>query len=356
MSKSKIEWTEVTWNPTTGCDKVSQGCKNCYAEALHKRLQGMGQKKYDHPFLGTVKMHEDALLLPLSWKKSRMIFVNSMSDLFHKDVPFEFIDKVFAVIGLSHIHKFQILTKRPDIMRRYFTEHYAGWKIINACKILYELLGVEVYERLKQNRQFKGVGLDGSWPMHNVWLGTSVEDQETATERIPFLIRIPAAVRFLSCEPLLGKIEFSDVTKRSDAVQQLGRKALFGIDWVIAGGESGHGARPMHPYWVRSLRDQCHAAGVPFFFKQWGEFLNHALPFRSYQHWVDKAESWLSGWRRDRDLCIDVNGKICRQGSDFKDAAYPVYPMRKSGKANSGRSLDGREWNEFPKGREEVVS
>ena len=211
--KSKIEWTQATWNPVTGCTKVSPGCKHCYAERLAKRLQAMGVKKYANGF--KVTLHEDALEIPLRWKHPRIIFVNSMSDLFHEEVPLEFIRKVFAVMKQARQHIFQVLTKRAERMAE-----------------LAPLL---------------------EWPP-NVWMGVSVENQHY-TYRIDLLRQVPASVRFLSLEPLLGPIP--DLN-------------LDGIHWVIVGGESGPGARPMRKEWVLDIRDQCQRAGVLFFFKQWG--------------------------------------------------------------------------------------
>ncbi len=210
---SSIEWTEATWNPVTGCTKISPGCKNCYAERMAKRLKAMGQARYRNEFKLTLQ--PDVVEVPLRWRKPRMIFVNSMSDLFHKDVPPEFIARCFAVMEEASRHTFQVLTKRPE-------------------------RALELADTLP-------------WP-ENVWLGTSVESADYA-HRIRTLIKIPAAIRFLSLEPLLGPIP---------------RLSLTGIDWVIVGGESGPGARPIERAWVRQIRDRCLASGVPFFFKQWG--------------------------------------------------------------------------------------
>lgn len=218
---SKIEWTDKTWNPVTGCTKVSQGCKHCYAERLYERFHGKGSFK-------NVTCHQDRLSQPLKWRKPAMVFVNSMSDLFHEDVPFDFIVEVFHIMSKCPQHTFQVLTKRADRMMEFMCE----W-IPNPYGTPFE-------------------------PLPNVWFGVSVEDQKAANERIPFLKQVPAVVRFLSCEPLLGPL--------------LLNMDLENLHWVIVGGESGHGARPMHPDWVRSIRYQCIAAGVPFFFKQWGEY------------------------------------------------------------------------------------
>jgi protein gp37 len=212
-ANSKIEWTECTWNPVTGCTKVSPGCLNCYAERMARRLQAMGQPNYRNGF--EVTLHPHMLALPLRWKQSRTVFVNSMSDLFHEDVPLDFIRRVFDVMARAPQHRFQILTKRSGRLA--------------------ELSG----------------GLP--WPS-NVWMGVTVESDDYAW-RIDDLRRTDAAIKFISFEPLLGAITSGD---------------LEDIDWVIAGGESGPGARRMDYDWVADVRDQCLAARVPFFFKQWG--------------------------------------------------------------------------------------
>jgi protein gp37 len=210
---SNIEWTEFTWNPVTGCTKVSQGCKHCYAERMAKRLHAMGSNRYTNGFAPT--LHQDLVDTPTKWRKPRLVFVNSMSDLFQEDVPEEFIQRVFTTMVDCPQHTFQILTKRSERLR-------------------------ELSRRLP-------------WP-RNVWMGVSVEDARVL-ERVVHLSAVPAAVRFLSCEPLLGPLE---------------RLPLKKIDWVIVGGESGPGARDMKPAWVRSIRQQCRRQGLPFFFKQWG--------------------------------------------------------------------------------------
>ncbi len=214
MANSSIEWTEMTWNPTTGCTKVSAGCKFCYAEVMTRRLQGMGQEKYKDGFK-IVRTHEDTLLIPYTWKHSKVVFVNSMSDLFHKDVPLEFIKRVFIVMNENPQHVFQILTKRAE---RVF----------------------EVHKELK-------------WT-HNIWMGVSVEN-EKVKDRIDYLRKTKAKTKFLSCEPLIGPLPKLNLKK---------------ISWVIVGGESGRKPRPMDPDWVLDIQQQCKTAGVAFFFKQWG--------------------------------------------------------------------------------------
>ena len=228
--RSEIEWTDATWNPVTGCTKVSPGCAHCYAETIVLRFK---RGPAFLPGLDSVRLHPERLDAPKSWRAARRIFVNSMSDLFHEDVPFDFVDLVFEVMEETSRHTYQILTKRVDRMQAWSEER----------------------------------GADG-WPA-NVWAGTSVENQVWARKRIPQLLEVPAAVRFLSCEPLLKAVDLrgwlhelseNDTTEESEV----------GIDWVIVGGESGPSARPMRPEWAAALRDQCVEAGVPFFFKQWG--------------------------------------------------------------------------------------
>ena len=215
MTTSKIEWTDSTWNPLTGCTKISPGCKNCYAERMAKRLRLMGQKNYVNGF--ELTLHEDTLNKPLAWNRPKLIFVNSMSDIFHENVPISYTKKIFRVMREANWHTFQVLTKRSEILCKYN----------------------DVLE----------------WP-DNVWMGVSVENEDYKF-RISHLVKSDARIKFLSLEPLIGPVGHLDLT---------------GIDWVIVGGESGPGARPMKEEWVMEIKDQCHRAGVPFFFKQWGGF------------------------------------------------------------------------------------
>lgn len=227
MAETRIEWATHVWNPTTGCDRVSEGCDNCYALVLAKRLKAMGQPKYQRdgnpdtsgPGFG-LTCHEDVVDQPLRWRKARLVFVNSMSDLFHPEVPDLFVRRVFDVMAEADRHTFQVLTKRPNRMAGLLRAWAAtGWR-----------------------------------PPANVWLGCSIENDRYSF-RARHLSQVPAAVRFLSVEPLLGPVTTLDLT---------------GIDWLIAGGESGAHHRPVRLEWVREIRDTCVAAGVPFFFKQWG--------------------------------------------------------------------------------------
>lgn len=215
MAQSSIEWTEMTWNPTTGCTKISAGCKFCYAQVMSRRLKAMGVDKYENNFKLTI--HEDELNIPYTWKKPKVVFVNSMSDLFHKDVPIGFIQKVFKVMKDNPQHVFQVLTKRADLLRYYDSEGYLDWT-------------------------------------HNIWMGVSIENAKVI-ERLDLLKKTNARVKFLSCEPLIGP---------------LNKMKLKGIDWVIVGGESGRKPRPMKEEWVMDIKNQCQKADVAFFFKQWG--------------------------------------------------------------------------------------
>lgn len=216
MAQSSIEWTQMTWNPTTGCDKLSAGCKFCYALNMSKRLQGMGQKKYSNGFKLTI--HPQTLDIPYTWKHPKKVFVNSMSDLFHKKIPIEYIQKVFKVMNENSMHTFQILTKRGELLLEYDLQNKLNWT-------------------------------------ENIWMGVSVED-ERVVSRIDSLRQTKAKIKFLSLEPLIGPLTNLDLTN---------------IDWVIVGGESGHKARPVKKEWIVSIKDQCVRDNVPFFFKQWGK-------------------------------------------------------------------------------------
>lgn len=295
---TKIEWTEATWNPWHGCHKVSQGCKNCYMFRDKKRY---GQDP--NVVVGSKTKFYD----PLKWKEPRKIFTCSWSDFFIEEAD-PWRDEAMAIMALTPQHTYQVLTKRPERMHEYLGPGRQN-KVVNAaCEVLRTVKGPGAY--IQWLSQY-----DGEWPPQNVWLGVSAEDRDTYIHRVPYLAMTPAKTKFLSFEPLLGDI---------------GDLMLDGIfegsyQWVIVGGESGPDARPMHPDWVRSIRDQCIAAGVPFFFKQWGEW----LPLPGYssdgQYWIEQD--------------VDVP-------SQFKGGSQA---WRKLTKKHAGRILDGREWNEFPK-------
>lgn len=305
--KTGIEWTDATWNPIRGCSRVSEGCRNCYAEAVANRFKGPGQP-YDGliarggQWNGNIRVVDSLMDQPLRWRKPRRIFVNSMSDLFHENVPDEVIARVFQVMHFAERHTFQVLTKRPQRMLEFLSRcgngggH--GWMTHNGDPTeSYGGTGIVV-------------GVEKRWPLPNVWLGVSVEDQATADERIPLLLQTPAAVRWISAEPLLGPIDFSGmwVPHENPAMHE---NMLERLDWVVVGGESGKNARPMQADWARTIRDQCQSAGVPFFFKQWGEWL------------PDNQNQAISG---------------------PSGASQAI----RVGKKQAGRLLDGREWNEYP--------
>lgn len=255
---SRIDWTDATWNPVTGCSKVSPGCQHCYAERLSHRF-GWTTKPWTAPYAAdNVQLHPERLAQPLRWRQPRRIFVNSMSDLFHDQVPDAFLVEVFATILRAPQHTFQVLTKRPARMRSWM-----------------------------QDPPRALVRPDGlGWPPPNLWLGVSVEDQRRAQERLPLLASTPAAVRFVSCEPLLGPVDLA--------------VWLAGLDWVIVGAESGPDARPMDDAWVRTLRDQCQMAGVAFWFKQRVDAqghkqLNPALDGRLWHAWPNISRTAQGG-------------------------------------------------------------
>lgn len=257
MAKTKISWSGHTWNPLVGCTRHSAGCDNCYAAVMTRRLAAMGQNRYQGligkgHFNGVVREVPEVLSLPMKRKKPTMYFVNSMSDLFHKAVSEDFIDQVFAVMASCPQHTFQVLTKRADRMAKYMLN---PWRLDNIYDVWYSVND--------------GAREVQAWPLPNVWLGTSVENQEQADKRIPELLKVPAAVKFLSCEPLLGPVDLWGANYRNPSGGYTGAVTSWrGVDWVIVGCESGHGARPMSLDWVRSIRDECVAANVPFFFKQ----------------------------------------------------------------------------------------
>ena len=315
--KTKIEWTDATWNPVTGCTKVSQGCKHCYAERDWQRLQHLPRFK-GRAFTDVV-CHPERLDQPIRWAKPRRIFVNSMSDLFHEEVPTGFIDEVFAVMALATQHTFQVLTKRPERMRDYMLDPAMNNRFGMARARIFDAHSVCDCDVWMSGQQFR--------PLPNVWLGVSVEDQATANDRIPLLLQTPAAVRWISAEPLLGEIRLGSFLQRSPSAAFVAGKVTpempawtrigsTALDWVVVGGESGPKARPMHPQWVRDLRRQCDAAGVAFLLKQNGEFAS-----------VSEAEGFGAHFT-------------------FPDGAT----VRRVGKKRAGRLLDGVQHDGYPRG------
>jgi len=343
MGETNIEWASHTWNPVTGCSKVSDGCAHCYAEREWPRLAGNPKTPYYGRKFNDVRIHPERLEQPLRWTKPRKIFVNSMSDLFHDDVDEKFIAKAFAIMDLARQHTYMVLTKRPERAKRILNDEdfqfHIGWF---------------------QSQAIREFGLPepkeiGPFPFKNVWIGVSVENQATADERIPLLLQIPAVVRFISAEPLLGPI----VLKRKAVdeqeiiqatlmglLEEYSRAVERGIDWVICGGESGPGARPMHPDWVRGLRDQCQAANVPFFFKQWGEF-KEACRYNSWPKYRDHVGVTTKAIGLDKSALLNADGSdLVNGGPDHK--IYPISHLERVGKKQAGRELDGRTWDEFP--------
>lgn len=356
-TNSSIEWTDATWNTLSGCTRISEGCLNCYIERTPPFR--MAHRKFDSPEIGGatgIILHEDRLDLPLHWRNPRRVFVNSLADLFHDDVPTEHIAKVFATMARAERHTFQVLTKRPARMRSLLAD--GGQRLLEASD---EATAQALY--------------DAHWPLPNVWIGTSVESQKWADIRIPQLLRTEAAIRFLSVEPLLGPVRlFGDSQEPGpgDAVEGYSYPTDYGtgveydsvvepgIDWVIVGGESGPGARPMHPDWARNLRDQCVSAAVPFFFKQFGEWgLDWPL---------DKDGRIVAG-PRGQGITVANDGTVYQPG----DLAYPDGPrygeavraghnranltsMYRLGKHAAGRELDGRTWDEMPREIEAVTA
>jgi protein gp37 len=312
--KTGIQWTDHTANFWWGCMKVSPGCANCYAEAWSKRY---GRAIWGPAATTTRWRTKGPWRDILRWDARaaadgvrRRVFAQSMSDFFeeHPQLDEWRAEACEILAGLKHLDV-QLLTKRPENIRRMVPA--AWWE---------------------------------EWPAH-IWVGTSVENQQHANERIRHLLAVPAAIHFLSCEPLLGEVDLIEAGA-------LYNGAYPGIDWVIAGGESGPKARPMHPDWARSLRDQCQEAGVPFHFKQWGEYgtTSHDIRtgqpvfrhFQNEQQWISKAH-WING-----GVCVDATGVVLNNGADFAEAHYPVAILHRVGKKRAGRLLDGREWNEFP--------
>ncbi len=369
LTMSKIEWTGKTWNFLKGCNLVSKGCENCYAMRMAWRLQNNPKmaKEYEGTarktaggkiqWTGKVNIDKERMLLPLQVKKPTVWFVNSMSDLFHESVPFEIIDRAFAVMVTAMQHTFQILTKRPRRMLEYFNrENFQDYITTAIAEMAQE--NDAYYEEFStgSSRVFE-FGL----PVDNIWLGVSIEDQKTANERLPLLLKVPSAVRFLSCEPLLGPIDFykpSDVWPADINHPWRNGPILQGIHWVICGGESGPGARPMHPYWARSLRDQCQSVGISFFFKQWGEYLPFEISAQA-PFWRDCAtnEEYDGHGMNFTNPETDQPGRF--MGASWYDSMESIIMNVESGgldcnylkvgKKKAGRLLDGQLYDQFPK-------
>ena len=313
--RTKIEWTTApdgtpgaTWNPITGCSRVSNGCEHCYAERLagtrmkhHPSRAGLTRETEHGPvWTGEVRFNEQWLDQPLRWRRPRRIFVCAHGDLFHESVPDSWIDKIFAVMALAPQHRFQVLTKRAERMMLYMRNDRRD-EIGSQAGVLMH------WDKMPERED---------WPMRNVHMGVSTENQETWDDRTSWLLRTLAAVKWVSAEPLLGPI----------AARGSLKYAANGIDWVVVGGESGPGARPMHPQWARDIRDQCEAVGVPFFFKQWGDWIPH-------DHRMPPGDVPFER------LALDGTKGPYTKGSFW---------MKRVGKKRAGRMLDGRTWDGLP--------
>lgn len=323
---SSIEWTDATWNPVTGCTEVSSGCDHCYAKTFAERWRGTPGHHFEQGF--DVVLRPERLDQPLRWRKPRRVFVNSMSDLFHDSVPDLFITRVFEIMEQASEHTFQVLTKRHARMRSFVQrreldkQEYAAK--FDQCPT----------EEMRNSPAAEYARNRAASPPANIWLGVSVEDQKWADIRVPVLLDTPAAVRWLSCEPLLGPVNLSRWLVSRPAwgpeypeptspmgllVQDL--VDVPALSWVVCGGESGPGARPMDPNWARSLRDQCEQVKVPFFFKQWGNWVPPSqMPEGTFMSW--DVENGTSAYDRDQPWRV--------------------------GKKRAGRLLDGKTWNEYP--------
>jgi protein gp37 len=336
--KTAIEWTDATWNPVVGCQIVSAGCRDCYAmKQAHDLENRFGSPKYSgltkvvngHPvWTGDIRVHWESIDQPLTWRKPRRIFVNSMSDLFHENIPGDELAQIYGVmIAAHHVrgHTFQVLTKRPDHMRAVLRDT-DFWDFANATASHEVMQRVDPLDRRRDDARATCDDYGPDHPPPGIWLGVSVEDQATAMTRIPILLNTPAALRFISAEPLLGPVNLTRLhtpgSTWTDALsgrEHHGPGILTGfprLDWVIAGGESGPTARPAKADWFRSLRDQCAAASVPFFFKQWGE-------------WLPEDDAY------DRELKCIEDGP-------------PPEGMYRVGKRLAGRLLDGVTHDGFP--------
>jgi protein gp37 len=376
------EWTEETWNPVTGCTKVSPGCEHCYAERMSKRLAGRAGYPADEPF--RVTLHPERLGQPLRWRKPRLVFVASMGDLFHEDVPNEYIAAVFGVMAAAQRCTFQVLTKRPKRMLEWF-----GWLDRMTWRVsdmfpddpLWRrghVLTAAAVRRGVQHRA-NAAGIPGgperrpgvhadipSWPLPNVWLGVTAEDQLRADERIHLLLQIPAAVHWVSVEPCLGQVYLSECEEEERQGE---------LCFVVVGGETGPGARPMHPDWAMALRDQCQEAGVAFFFKSWGEWSPHgsvALWRNGTRDSINEGLCLMADGRaisRDRPfsefderqrlgygntMTEDIEPAQSEWRANYENDTWPYNTIRwmyRDGRASAGRKLDGREWNEMPESK-----
>ena len=320
---TKIEWVDETWNPIVGCTKISPGCNGCYAARMAHRLgqtsktpQYKGTTKGKGEWSGKIRFVEHLIEKPRSWNKPKRVFVCSMGDIFHENTSEEWIEVLWNKMLEFSQHTYMILTKRPGRMQDF----------------------------ISKRKDRNGLPLDLLDPVSgqpkNIWLGVTAENQAKANERIPILLNTPAAKRFASVEPMLGRLDLA------------ADRFINGLDWVLCGGETGPKARPMHPKWVHLLRNQCKDAGVPFFFKQWGEFYTKAIDsttggriFTMYENKADRKNihDWSGG-----SIAVDMEGRIFRQEDALINAVFPVAVMHKMKRKEAGHLIDGREFREIP--------
>lgn len=385
---SNIEWTDETWNPVTGCNKVSQGCKHCYAEREWDRLSANSKATaYAGRVFTDVRDHPERLAAPLRWTRPRKVFVNSMSDLFHETLPFEFIAAVFGAMALSPAHTFQVLTKRPRRMGEFFDWlEREGSRVGGPVPLcVTHWLHIAGADHGLKRAVDACLAAPPAWPLANLWLGVSVEDQAAANERVPLLLRTPAALHWVSAEPLLGPVDLGDwmipeypncsgftqsATMEDGYCSRCGghvsdpvhASPLGTVKWVVAGGESGPKARPAHPGWARSLRDQCMRASVPFVWKQWGAWRPICQGGDAWERSLYRSNRVArSGENQDAldecygrtcrvpQLCLHVDGEhvaMCEPNA-FLQGTSPVQAF-KVGKKAAGRLLDGVLHDAYP--------
>jgi len=366
MGDTSIEWTERTWNPIVGCSLQSPGCTHCYAMKMAGRLEAMGVPYYQGTtqktkngfvWTGKIATNDNALMEPLRRRAPTMWFVNSMSDLFHEDVSEQAIDRTFVVMALNPQHTFQVLTKRADRMRAY-VEGFSWERAVENCRdasgssMILKHSIAELRRLFGLAPRFSYDADRSAWPLSNVWKGVSVEDQKRANERVPDLLATPAAIRWLSCEPLLGPVDLRNIpvaegvtvdamtgfhTGYAHRLVQKLPDATNSLDWVVVGGESGPDARPMHPTWARSIREQCSFL-VAFFFKQWGNWISIYDRDRDDPDWrnVPKPGDW------NRKRWLNLAGGQGFHGDE-------LHMMQNVGKKAAGRELDGRPHDDMPR-------
>lgn len=355
--KTKIEYCDATWNAIKGCSHISAGCENCWAERMAVRFSKPGEAfehlTIDGQWAGRSKLYKKDLYKPIHWRRPRRIAVCFMGDLFYEDVSFKSIAKVFAVMAYAKQHTFMVLTKRPGRMLEFL--EWAGSRV---CPVL------SLYDYIEDDVDIETENVT-PWPIPNVWLGVSVENQLEAKYRIPALLRCPAVLRYVSLEPLLGSVnlrhldadaagdkEWCQVDALTGHQTDMGRPCPdipAKLDWVICGGESGEGARPMHPTWAQSIRDQCEATNTPLFFKQWGAWIADS----QYKHIVEARGFYGSDIAKAHFQSLDVNGQTSNfdPGPKYFNDSQCMYLL---GKQKTGRVLDGKTYDQIPVPRRSV--